>query len=282
MIANFPDPYEGELFYSVLARFAERMRYPTPNTTLLELFGAGHGVPAIELPNKIDELVKELPRGSIHTSETIIQNNTLLPFYGPFLPAGNYELILASMKGTGARTTQLRAGIIAGRINPPEFFRTCPVCDEEHLARHGETYWHRLHQIRGVEVCPVHSVFLESTNVKLCGSARKDALISAQSSQRVSIARALDSKNVRHQFLLRIAESAAWLLEKNVVRPSLIAIRNRYREVLSEKSCLSPRGWVRLKQLHKKFGECCSSDFLKQCSCELRTGSDGGWLARLF
>src|SRR5438552_1601554 len=118
MIPHFPDPYDGELLYSVLARFADRMQYPTPNTTLFELFGHGHGVPAIELPNKIDRLVNELPPGSTYTSDEIIQKHTLLPFYAPFLTVRNYELILASMKGTGARTTQLRAGIIAGRINP--------------------------------------------------------------------------------------------------------------------------------------------------------------------
>jgi hypothetical protein len=89
MIATFPDPYDGELFYSVLARFAERMKYPTPNVALRELFGSGHGVPAIELPNKIDALLKQLPPGNVYSSDHILQKHTLLPFYAPFLtPAG--------------------------------------------------------------------------------------------------------------------------------------------------------------------------------------------------
>src|SRR6266481_371003 len=200
MIPHFPEPYQGELLYSVLARVAERMQSPTPNTTLHELFGSGHGVPAIELPNKIDQLLERLPPGSLYTSDEIIQKHTLLPFYAPFLPERNYELICASMKGNGARTTQLRAGIIAGRINPPEVFRTCPVCDKQNIGRWGETYWRRLHQIQGVEVCPLHSVLLEPTNICLCGSARKDALISAQSSQRLTVARALDPENAGHRF----------------------------------------------------------------------------------
>src|SRR6266404_3435485 len=192
MIGHFPDPLPGELMFSVLARFAERMKYPARSRSLLELFGVRHGVPAIELPNKLDQLVSALPPGTTYTSDSLIARNTLLPFYAPFLPERNYKMILSSMKGNGARTTQLRAGIIAGRINPPEFFRTCPVCDEQNIARWGETYWHRLHQIQGVEVCPLHSVLLEPTNICLCGSARKDALISAQSSQRLTVARALD------------------------------------------------------------------------------------------
>jgi len=207
MIANFPDPHEGELLYSVLARFAERMNYPALYTNLLELFGVRHGVPAIELPNKIDQLVSALPPSSVYTSDSIIQKYTLLPFYAPFLPERSYELILSNMKGQGVRTTQLRAGIVAGRVKPPEFFKSCPVCDQENLVRHGETYWKRVHQIRGVEICPVHGVFLEPTNVRLRGSARRDALISAQSAQRVVVAGRVDTsvcfRSARHDVRYR-------------------------------------------------------------------------------
>ncbi len=86
MIANFPDPHEGELLYSVLARFAERMGYPARFTSLRELFGVHHGVPAIALPNKLDRLVSVLPPGSIYPADSLIQRNTLLPLYAPFFP----------------------------------------------------------------------------------------------------------------------------------------------------------------------------------------------------
>src|SRR4029077_2252615 len=92
MIASFPDPYEDELFYSTMARFAERMGYSSLNTTLLELFGVRHGIPAIELPNKIDCLVSSLPPGTVHTSDSIIQRHTLFPFYAPFLPERSCDL----------------------------------------------------------------------------------------------------------------------------------------------------------------------------------------------
>jgi hypothetical protein len=282
MIANFPDFYKGELLYSLLARFADRMRYPSRNTALLELFGPGHGVPAIELPNKIDALIERLPPASIYTADMLIQRNTLLPFYAPFLAQRNYELIIADMKGNGARTTQLRAGIVAGGINPPEFFRTCPSCDEENFSRHGETYWHRLHQIRGIEVCPVHRVFLEPTNVPLFGSARKDSLVSAQSARRVAVSKVLDPQDAGHRFLLRLAVSAEWLLENDVSRPRLIEIGRCYRHLLAANDCLTPRGWIRLNRLREKLRQCCPVDWLKGVNCELHTGSDGGWLARLF
>jgi hypothetical protein len=281
VIPHFPDPYDGELLYSVLARFAERMGYPALHTSLLELFGVRHGIPAIELPNKIDQLVSALPPGTIYTADSIIQKNTLLGLYSPFLPDRNYELIVANMKGDGVRTTQLRAGIVAGRINPPEFFRTCPACDEENLARYGETYWHRLHQLSGVEICPVHSVFLENTNVRLHGSARGDALISAESAQRAGVARRVDPEKPDIQVLLRIAASAAWLLDKNTSRPGLIEINRGYHQVLDSNGCSSKTGRVRQKRLRARFAEYCTADLLKQFGCELRDAGDGGWLGRL-
>jgi hypothetical protein len=282
MIATFPDPYDGELFYSVLARFAERMNYPARHVALRELFGGGHGVPAVELPNKIDALVKQLPPGNLYSSDAILQKHTLLPFYAPFLPQRNFELIVANMKGDGHRTTQLRAGIIAGRISPPEFFRSCPACDKENLARCGEAYWHRLHQIKGVEVCPVHSVFLENSNVRLAGSTQKDALFSAESAQRGMVARVLNSGKAEDRFLLRLAKSAAWLLDQTLCQPGLVEISHRHRNVLRNRDCLTPRGWLRLNRLREKLREWCTPELLKRFNCELTRGSDGGWLARLF
>jgi hypothetical protein len=280
MIVQFPDPYEGELLYSTLARFSDRMGYSALNTTLLELFRVRHGIPTVELPNKIDQLVSALPPGTLHTSDSLIQETTLLPFYAPFLPDRSYELIVNNMKGGGTRTTQLRAGIIAGRVSPPEFFRTCPICDQENLARCGEAYWQRLHQIRGVEVCPTHGVFLEPTNVRR-GSGRL-ALLSAESACRATIARPMDPESTGTRVLLRVAASTAWLLTKNASRPGLDKINRRYREVLDGSGYLSPGGWIRLKRLRGKIAECCPTDLLKQFNCELGEGRDGGWLARLL
>jgi hypothetical protein len=249
---------------------------------LLELFGVRHGIPAIELPNKIDQLVSNLPVGTAYTSDIIINKHTMLPFYAPFLPERSNQLIVANMKGAGVRTTQLRAGIIAGRVKPPEFFRNCPTCDEESIKQHGETYWTRSHQVSGVDVCPVHLVLLEQTNVRLRGSARQDALISAQSAQRATVAKRLDTTKAENRILIRIAESTAWLLDRNQSRPGLMEINRGYRHVLADGGYISPKGHIRLTRLREQFADCCPATLLKHCNCELRDAGDGGWLGRLL
>lgn len=282
MIPNFPDPYPGELLFSVLARFSERMGYAAGYAANLELFGVRHGTPAIELPNRIDRLVSALPPGAIHTSDSIIQNNTLLPLYAPFLPERNRELILGNMKENGTRTTLLRSGIIAGRVRPPVFFRTCPVCDEENIVRCGETYWHRRYQLSGVQVCPVHRVFLENTNVQFRWAVRKEGLVSAQSADRASTARPIDVNSIHDRVRLHIAQSAAWLLDENASQPGLTALNQGYREILHQQGLLSAKGHIRLQVLYRLFAERCPPDLLEEFGCQLRDGGDGGWLGRLL
>jgi len=280
MIANFPDPYEDELLFSVIARYTERMNYPARYTGCLELFGVRHGVLAIELPNRIDQLVASLPPTSLYTSDALIQRHTMFPLYAPFLPERSRELILANMKEQGIRTTQLRSGIAAGRVKPPEFFRTCPVCDEENISKHGETFWRRAFQIRGVEVCARHGVFLEETNIQQQGGWR--SLVTAQSARRVCVARRIDRAKAEDCLLLNLAESSVWLLKKNTAAPGLSEVNLGYRRLLQANNFVTANGHIRLNLLREKFVETCSAEKLKQFGCELYDGGDGGWLGRLL
>ncbi len=40
--------------------------------------------------------------------------------------------------------------------NGTRYFRYCPLCVKEDREKLGETYWHRNHQLIGVNVCPIH------------------------------------------------------------------------------------------------------------------------------
>ena len=48
--------------------------------------------------------------------------------------------------------------------------RYCPLCAADERKNYGETYWHRLHQIYELPVCPVHKCFLVNTDYKLSGN----------------------------------------------------------------------------------------------------------------
>src|SRR5688572_26648456 len=167
MIGYFPEPYPGELFYSVCARFAARTGIPTAAGTMQALFGRRHAVAIADLPHNLDSFVRNLPPGHFLSTDRIIDEHTLFPFYAPFLDIEQSERLRANLHAASYGADHLRSGICAGRIRPPTFFRSCPECDAENLRTVGETYWHRLFQITGVEVCPKHRVFLADSSVRL-------------------------------------------------------------------------------------------------------------------
>ena len=43
--------------------------------------------------------------------------------------------------------------------NGTRFLRYCPLCFKEDKQKYGEAYWHKAHQIRGVDVCNKHGCF---------------------------------------------------------------------------------------------------------------------------
>src|SRR5258707_529671 len=47
----------------------------------------------------------------------------------------------------------------------PEFLRRCPDCVKSDRQQYGEAYWHRLHQVPGVRICPIHDCVLEDSAV---------------------------------------------------------------------------------------------------------------------
>ena len=86
MIGCFPDPYPDELLYSVFARLSDRMQYPSPKSLVRNLLGNEAANAAIHLPSHLGYLVDALPPGHRYTVDRLIDEHTLLPFYGPFLP----------------------------------------------------------------------------------------------------------------------------------------------------------------------------------------------------
>jgi len=59
------------------------------------------------------------------------------------------------------------------------FFRYCPACAVLDREKFGEAYWHRIHQITGINVCAIHGCLLLKTTVRL-HNFNKRVLIAAE------------------------------------------------------------------------------------------------------
>jgi hypothetical protein len=86
MLGFFTDPHPDELLYSVCSRYHERAGNRSKESTAYDLFGTGHAKIVIDLPSRLGHLVSQLPPGHCYTVERFINENTMLPYYEPFLP----------------------------------------------------------------------------------------------------------------------------------------------------------------------------------------------------
>ena len=79
MIGYFPAPYPDELFYSLCARYSDRMGYATQTAALRDLFGYNGPTPAVALPHHLARFIAALPAGHSYTLKNLIDRRTLFP-----------------------------------------------------------------------------------------------------------------------------------------------------------------------------------------------------------
>jgi hypothetical protein len=257
------------------------MQYHNKEYTNQELFGSRGITTAVDLPSHLSYLLSALPSGHCYTVDRLIDAHTLLPFYSPFLPLERVNRIREDM-GTGNSSALHKcSGITPSSIRSPNWFRFCPLCTEEDEKQFGEGYWHRLHQITGVEVCPIHNIFLENSNAPARNRRYSRQYLSAEQTIQVTVPRLLDLSNHSHQILLKIARDVAWLLSQRNLVPGLQSLRNRYLKVLLDHRYASYHGIVHGLSLINAFKSFYSNSLLGQLQCQLDKPSDSTWLYRL-
>src|ERR1700744_5427091 len=108
MISYFPEPYEDELFYSMCARYADRMHFPSCDAAWDTLFGWRGGRIDAVMPAHLADLVQRLPPHYPLDVDRFIDDHTLFPFFQPFFTQD---------RGLALRE-QMRTGIGKAYIRP--------------------------------------------------------------------------------------------------------------------------------------------------------------------
>jgi hypothetical protein len=164
MLLHFPIPYPDELLSSINARYHQEVGNFSPKRTTDELFGKRTIRSVIDLPSNLDLLSKRLNNPLI-TSDYLINNHTLFPYYGAFFMNDQYENVRNLMKCEKGELIHTTSGISASTIKPKLFLMHCKKCVEDDIETFGETYWHRSHQLPGVFYCYKHETPLIVTKV---------------------------------------------------------------------------------------------------------------------
>jgi hypothetical protein len=268
VIPLFLDPRPDELFYSVCARTQDAMRFDQKSSIGRYLFGNKYTNPVVDLPSRLGHVVDTLPPGHRYTVDRLIDQCTLLPFYTPFLPPNHVARIRVAMGNRHNEDTEW-LGKVMGKHSLAGMLRFCPQCVEEERADLGMCYWHRLHQIPCVLVCPVHLIMLEQSTVLTRDIKSRYMFISAeQAIQTLPAPRIFVTELMRMQ-LARLAEDVMWLLSHPniIIVPGTLSLY--YRSILTDRGLTTSSGRIDWKRFSAIFREYYFPELLLLLQCPL-------------
>lgn len=209
MIGYFPALYPDELLYSAIARFGVHTALSSP-AVHQALFGRHVQHPSLAFPSHL----AELGRRTGLDPDGLINHHTNLPYLTAFMDRPRARTLSAAMKVKPVALKAVHVAVTASAslIPPMNTLRFCVECAREDLVEYGEAYWHRLHQLHLVVVCPRHGCVLRTTP-PLSGAARNrlhPAMPQSMSDANTyPVIDRVDREDVEH--LIRLAEDCAAL-----------------------------------------------------------------------
>jgi hypothetical protein len=264
MLGHFPAPYPDELLYSIVARYHIRSGNKSFLQTHQELFETTELQPdKIVLPNNLNFLASQLPKGSVLTVESLIKRNTLYPFFRTFLtPLEIYSFKNLVREKSSTSISQ------AAKISDKErntVLKFCPKCQQEDIQKYGEAYWHRQHQIPGMLVCLKHQIPLAHSQVFL-----DNKLIHYYAASQMELEIDTNQDTCSEDLInksLSLAQEIYWLSQNYLEFRGMTWLRNKYKSLLIDRGFITKYSRTRFKyheqQLADAFLEFYGEKFLQ-------------------
>lgn len=278
----FPSLLPNELFYSAAARFQERMQFRSAGAVRAALFGAKDVTTAVDLPGHLQRFLDRLPPDHPYTVSELIRKHTLFPFYAPFVPGDRAPGAFELLRDGESRGVHSLLNVTGSAVAAPQNLRYCPDCIESQRDEFGTAYWHRLHQVPGVVVCPEHEAPLYESKVERRSRidrygyrALSETVVSAGTPIEVSDA------DLKHH--VSIAREAEWLLESEPFTVDLLALRSVYRRIARATGWMSSINQVMTQALERAVLDYYGIAFFATAGVRYsRAGSGDTWVSRVF
>lgn len=224
-ISFFPTPYPDECFYSILCRYHVRSGAPTSASTIKRLFGKNYVVAStLHTAFRSEYLKQWIPSSEKISPERVVYDHS------------SYQYSLLCIAETASRfpsawqkksleeyldipyTKLYGYGQRVGKRHGAICY--CPACAEEERRVYGEPYWHVLHQMDGVEFCPVHGDPIMVTEL---GYARRrmtffpaSEVIKRSGFIGAPSKTAMESNTTDQEAFIRLARDIKWLLKNGI------------------------------------------------------------------
>lgn len=156
-----PEIYPDELVYSWLSRYFVYSGCTNNRMLLSQLLYSKSNNPSIEFIGHLNEAA-ERQITQVYSMDDLILNHTMFPQYARFMPADKRDVALAELK---RYCDPHKVFTILPRNERELWLKYCPLCVAEDRKKYGETYWHRVHQVRNMLICPIHKCKLKNSNI---------------------------------------------------------------------------------------------------------------------
>ncbi|QIB27219.1 TnsD family Tn7-like transposition protein [Caloranaerobacter azorensis] len=280
MMTFFPIPYEDELLYSILARYHIRSGNISIKATLDDVYSKRSVSAVMDLPSHIERIIKNMPIGSRYTCNELIDKHTLYSFYSAFLPKERADKIREYMKRDRGSSINNKTGVMASSIKLNQYFKFCPKCVEEDIQRYGETYWHRVHQIVGVLICPKHKTLLYDSKVPIKGFNKHEFKAATVKECKVNRNKNTYSDDVLEK-LYNLALDIQYILEYRFNNKPTKWFKEQYLTKLKEHGLANITGRIKQKELLENFVDYYGDKFLKLVQSDIDIHSNYNWLTEL-
>lgn len=163
MLTYLPTPFPGEWWYSVLCRYHVRSGHSKYATTIRELYDGRPMVHGRLIPGgDCAAILSNLPP-EVLSIDDVLANHTLLPYYTRFFAEDKKQQVWEALRaGRGSGITSVRTQMPDGT----EGLKYCPICYLLDAEKYGEPFWHRVHQIPLLPICPMHRTPLIAVPIK--------------------------------------------------------------------------------------------------------------------
>lgn len=277
MLSFFPNPYPDELLYSVLARYHVRSGNTSPKITQKELFGNINSTAIVDLSCNLNGLIKRLSNFPSYTVQDFIYFNTLYPIYAPFIPQERANLIVKAMKSKNGGTINTRLGVMASTVKKSKFLRFCPVCFEYDLRHYGEAYWHRIHQVPGVILCPKHNAFILNSSVYWHGLNKNEYIVANNENCKI-YSYELNCSELEREKLLFLSQDIDWILNAKLKNNSMEWFYEKYINILISKKYATPKWRVHREAFVQDFCNYYGNNMLSLIQANIDMTSSQSWL----
>ncbi|MEC1759897.1 TnsD family Tn7-like transposition protein [Schinkia azotoformans] len=280
MINYFPTLYEDELFFSAISRYRQMCGMVSKKALRRELFNEEFIIMSPFFPQKLDSFVNNLPPSSTMTSDEIIWNHTLFPFFSSFLTEEKKIQVISRMKNSKGVCIESLLGISGSPIKTNQKLKYCPICYRNDLDSNGESYWRRLHQIPQIYYCLEHDVLLKTSPI-LCVDSKTtyhcaDDEICSDEILEDNFPSEYKRLNIEY------AKIADILLNNKYQGKEKNFFIDYYVDRLQEIQLISKDGRVKSKELGVKFLDFFSSEYLGFMKSDLDLNNRTNWLRRFL